>query len=41
MPNSAADPGDQVEHRRPAGRVKAVGRLVEQQQPRVTHQGLR
>src|SRR6185437_5825618 len=35
-----ADPGDQVEHRPPAARVEAGGRLVEQQQPRVTDQRL-
>ena len=35
-----ADPRDQLEHRVPARRVEAVGRLVEQQQPRVAREGL-
>ena len=35
-----ADALDQRQHRVPAGRVEAVGRLVEQQQVRVVHQRL-
>jgi len=35
-----ADPRDEFEHRVPPGRVEAVRRLVEQQQPRVADQGL-
>jgi hypothetical protein len=35
-----ADPADQLEHRGPAGRVEAYGRLVKQQQARVADQRL-
>ena len=35
-----ADPADQLQHRGPARRVQADGRLVEQQQPRVADQRL-
>src|SRR5262249_15950789 len=39
-PAPPAGPGDQVRHRGPPGGVAAGGRLVEQQQPRITDQGL-
>ena len=40
IPNSRAGPADEREHLVAAGRIEAVGRLVEEQQPRVVDERL-